>query len=103
MKGFYRALVLRIDREHDSARQFAECAGLEAGHRGIYASLEQKPQAVHLERHRRGHHQKDRSRAGQDGADQTRIYPAQGEKEGEYYVKLYKGHTTRCPLASTET
>jgi hypothetical protein len=37
-----------------------------------------RPQGVHLERHRRGHHQKDRSRAGQDGADQTRIHPAQG-------------------------
>jgi hypothetical protein len=40
-----------------------------------------KPQAVHLERHRRGHPQKDRSRAGQDGAHQTRIHPTQGEKE----------------------
>jgi transposase len=57
------------------------CAGSQAGDRGIYASLEPKPQAVHLERHRRGHPQRDRSRAGQDGADQTRIHPAQGEKE----------------------
>jgi len=45
------ALVSRIDREGDSARQFRECAGSKAGHRGIYASLERKPQAVHLERH----------------------------------------------------
>src|SRR6266550_9427090 len=91
---FGGALVSRIDRESDSARQFRECAGFEAGHRGIYASLEQNPPAVHLERHRRGHHQKDRSRAGQDGADQTRIYPAQGEKESGYSVSLYTGHTT---------
>ena len=32
-------------------------------------------------RHRRGHYQKDQSSAGQDGADQTRIHPAQGKKE----------------------
>jgi hypothetical protein len=61
--------------------QFRECAGSKAGDRGIYASLEPKPQAVHLECYRRGHHQKDRSRAGQDGADQTRIHPAQGGKK----------------------
>ena len=78
---FGGALVSRIDGESDSARQFRECAGSKAGDRGIHASLEQKPQAVHLECHCRGHHQKDRSRAGQDGADQTRIHPAQGEKE----------------------
>jgi len=29
-----------------------------------------------LERHGWGHHQKDRSRADQDGADQTGIHPA---------------------------
>src|SRR5213080_759 len=45
------ALVSRIDRESDSARQFRECAGSKAGDRGIYASLERKPQAVHLDRH----------------------------------------------------
>src|SRR5208283_2732525 len=95
---FGGALVSRIDRESDSARQFRECAGSKAGDRGIYASLEQKSQAVHLERHRRGHHQKDRSRAGQDGADQTRIYPAQGEKEASLSVKLYTGHTTRSSI-----
>jgi len=33
------------------ARQFRECAGAKAGDRGIYASLERKPQAIHLERH----------------------------------------------------
>src|SRR6266699_3787790 len=97
------ALVSRIDRESDSARQFRECAGSKAGDRGIYASLERKPQAVHLERHCRRDHQKDRSRAGQDGADQTRIHPAQREKEGRCSVKLYTGHTTSylclCPLA----
>jgi len=40
---FGGALVSRIDRESNSARQFPECAGSKAGHRGIYASLEQKP------------------------------------------------------------
>src|SRR6267143_5631956 len=85
---FGGALVSRIDREGDSARQFRECSGSKAGDRDIYASLEPKSQAVHLECHRRGHHQKDRSRAGQDGADQTRAHPAQGEKEAEYYIKL---------------
>src|SRR5207253_6520762 len=89
------ALVSRIARERDSARQLRECAGSKAGDRGIYASLERKPQAVHLERHCRRDHQKDRSRAGQDGADQTRIHPAQREKEGRCSVKLYTGHTTR--------
>ena len=92
---FGGALVSGFDRESHSARQFSECAGFEAGHRGISASLEQKPQAVHLERHRRGHHQKDRSRAGQAGAAQTWTYPAQGKQEGEYSVKLYTGHTSR--------
>src|SRR5437667_3835142 len=48
---FGGALVSRIDRESDSARQFPECAGSKAGDRGIYASLEQEPQALHLERH----------------------------------------------------
>src|SRR3989440_9627927 len=48
---FGGALVSRIDREGDSARQFRECAGAKAGDRSIYASLERKPQAVHLERH----------------------------------------------------
>src|SRR5213082_287640 len=48
---FSGALVSRIDRESDSARQFRERAGSKAGHRGIYASLERKPQAIHLERH----------------------------------------------------
>src|SRR5438132_14262888 len=47
------ALVSRIDREGDSARQFPERAGSTEGDRGVYASLEQKPQAVHLERHGR--------------------------------------------------
>src|SRR6266704_3326975 len=36
----------------------------------------------------------DRAR-GQDGAAQTRIHPAQGEKERGCSVKLYTGHTTR--------
>src|SRR5207244_12352674 len=44
--------------------------------------------------HARGQHQKDRSRAGQDGADQAGIHPAQGEKEDGSSVKLYTGHTT---------
>src|SRR5438876_7704655 len=88
------ALVSRIDRESDSARQFRECAGSKAGDRGIYASLERKPQAVHLERHCRRDHQKDRSRAGEDGADQARIHPARGQREGAYAVRLYTGHTT---------
>src|SRR6184192_2724996 len=96
------ALVSRIDRESDSARQFRECAGSKAGDRGIYASLERKPQAVHLERHCRRDHQKDRSRAGQDGADQTRIHPAQREKEGRCSVKLYTGHTTSYFLFAAE-
>src|SRR2546430_17437790 len=48
---FGGALVSRIDRESHSAWQFPECAGSTAGHRGLYASLERKPQAVHLERH----------------------------------------------------
>src|SRR6267143_6814745 len=48
---FGGALVSRIDREGHSARQFRECAGAKAVDRGIYASLERKPQAVHLERH----------------------------------------------------
>src|SRR6516165_5180560 len=91
---FGGALVSRIDGESDSARQFRECAGSKAGDRGLHASLEPKPQAVHLERHRQRHHQKDRSRAGQDGTDQTRVHPAQGEKEVGCYVKLYMGHTT---------
>src|SRR6266480_1850656 len=92
---FGGALVSRIHREGDSARQFRECAGSKAGDRGLYASLERKPQAVHLERHCRRDHQKDRSRAGQDGADQTGIHPAQGQKEGASSVMLYMGHTTR--------
>src|SRR6202008_5158174 len=91
---FGGALVSGIDRESDSARQFRECAGSKAGDRGISAGLEQKPQTVHLERRGRGHHQKDRSRADQDGGDQTRIHPAQGEKEAGCSVKLYTGHTT---------
>jgi hypothetical protein len=38
---FGGALVSRIDREGDSARQFPKCAGSKAGHRGLlYASLE---------------------------------------------------------------
>src|SRR5437867_4867475 len=88
------ALVSRIDRESDSARQFRECAGSKAGDRGIYASLEPKPQAVHLERHCRRDHQKDRSRAGEDGADQARIHPARGQREGASAVRFYTGHTT---------
>src|SRR5258708_37773650 len=83
-----------MGRERDAGRQVGEGAGSKGGDRGIYASLERKPQAVHLERHGRGDHQKDRSRAGQDGANQTRIHSAQGEKESGYSIKLYKGHTT---------
>src|SRR5205807_9034290 len=78
----------------DSARQFRECAGAKPSHRGISASLEPKPQAVHLERHCRRDHQKDRSRAGEDGADQARIHPARGQREGASAVRLYTGHTT---------
>src|SRR5205807_9766237 len=39
-------------------------------------------------------HQKDRSRAGEDGADQARIHPARGQREGASAVRLYTGHTT---------
>ncbi|MGH8656680.1 MAG: hypothetical protein ACREYE_32865, partial [Gammaproteobacteria bacterium] len=65
------------------------------GDRGIYASLEPKSQALHLDGHRRGHHQEDRAGAGQDGADRARIHPAPREKEGGLTVKLFKGHYTR--------
>ena len=73
---------------------FVSVPDLKAGDRGIHASLEQKPQALHLDGHRRGHHQEDRPGAGEDGADQTRIHPAQREKEGGWSVKLFKGHYT---------
>ena len=49
-------------------------------------------------RHRRGHHRKDRSGAGQDGADQTRIHPAQREKEGRINCKVIYG---TLPLVAT--
>ncbi len=45
-------------------------------------------------RHCRRDHQKDRSRAGEDGADQARIHPARGQREGASAVRLYTGHTT---------
>ena len=44
--------------------------------------------------HRRGHHQEDRTGAGEDGTDQTRIHPAPREKEGRLTVKLFIGHYT---------
>jgi hypothetical protein len=40
-------------------------------------------------RHRREHHQKDQSRAGQDGADQTRIHPAQEKRKGLICKAIY--------------
>ncbi|MGH8656129.1 MAG: hypothetical protein ACREYE_29870, partial [Gammaproteobacteria bacterium] len=57
--------------------------------------LEPKSQALHLDGHRRGHHQEDRAGAGQDGADQAQIHPAPRGKEGGLTVKLFKGHYTR--------
>src|ERR1019366_3857744 len=50
------ALVQRINRESDSSRQLCERAGFKTGDRRIYAGLEPKPQAVHLDRQRRSDH-----------------------------------------------
>jgi len=69
-----------LDRESDSAWQFRECAGPKAGDCGIYASLEPKPQAVHLERHCRGHHQK---RSIARGSRMEQIKPGSTQPRGK--------------------
>src|SRR2546429_1502540 len=76
------ALVQRIERQSNQARQLRKCAGSKTGDRGIPAKLERKSEALHLDGHRRGHHDENRAGAGQDGADPARIHPApQQEKE----------------------
>ena len=52
-------------------------------------SLESKPQAVHLDGQRRGDHRKDRTRAGQDGADQARLHASPREKKEHDHVNRY--------------
>src|SRR6266853_302975 len=63
-----RKVLGRVDVEVPLARQLRECAGFKPGDRGIYESLEPKPQAVRLDGQRRSDHREDRTRAGQDGA-----------------------------------
>src|SRR3989440_7570899 len=76
------ALVQRIERQSNQARQLRKCAGSKTSDRGIPAKLERKSEALHLDGHRRGHHDENRAGAGQDGADPARIHPApQQEKE----------------------
>ena len=72
-----------LTEKNDSARQLRERAGFKTGDRRIYASLEPKPQAVHLDGQRWSDHREDRTRAGQDGADQPRIHPSSKEKQWE--------------------
>src|ERR1700756_3689837 len=91
---FGGALVSRIDGESDSARQFRECAGTKPGNRGILQAWNQNPRPFIWSATVEEIIKKDRSRAGKDGGDQTRIPPAHGQKEGAWSVSLYTGHTT---------
>ncbi|MGH8651878.1 MAG: hypothetical protein ACREYE_06700 [Gammaproteobacteria bacterium] len=54
----------------------------------ILGALEPKSQALHLDGHRRGHHQEDRAGAGQNGADQAQIHPASREKRRRLNCKV---------------
>ena len=82
------ALVGRIEQQSDQARQLRKCAGFKTGNRGIHAKLERTSEALHLDGHRRGHHEENRSGAGQAGADQTRIHPAPGQKKEGIVCKV---------------
>src|ERR1035437_2484531 len=56
--------------------------------------MECPTQTVRLDGNGRRNHQEDRSRAGQIGADQTRMHLAKGQKTRGRYVKLFERHYT---------
>jgi transposase len=94
----HRALVQRTHRPHAQARSLHQRPGTSEGDPGLVGAVEQRPQALRLESHRRGHHRKGPARPrSTDPPDQFNDGPLADVEQCCFQGSAFRVEPRLCP------